>query len=242
MKVALIPARCGSSRIPHKNLVIIDGHPMIAYAISEAIKSGEFDAVIVSTDCNEVAKVAIKYGAEVPSLRPRELAQGTSPDLDWISYTLTQVLQISKEDIIAILRPTNPLRSHNSISRAFNHLSNFSIWDSLRAVREVREHPRKMWKLIGNYMEPILQNQEYLEGIEAHSSPFQVLDKVFVQNGSLEIIRVSTILDKKSLTGDFVIPFELQGFEGFDVNYPDDLDVLSRLLELGKARLPEIEV
>jgi len=82
--VALIPARQGSKRVPGKNIRPLQGHPTIAYTIAQAIESGVFDAVIVSTDSDETAAIARHYGAEVPFLRPAQFASDTSPDIEWI--------------------------------------------------------------------------------------------------------------------------------------------------------------
>jgi len=84
IKVAIIPARGGSKRIPHKNIKLFDGNPMISYSIRAAQESGVFDRTIVSTDSEEIAKVALQFGAEVPFLRPSDLSNdeaGTAPVL-----------------------------------------------------------------------------------------------------------------------------------------------------------------
>src|SRR5215216_3400069 len=89
--VALIPARDGSKRIPAKNIRPLGGHPMIAYAIASAIESGVFVDVIVSTDSEETAAIARHYGAEVPFLRPEEMAGSTSSDIEWVEYTIRRL-------------------------------------------------------------------------------------------------------------------------------------------------------
>ena len=88
--VALIPARQGSKRVPGKNIRLLKGHPMLAYTLAPAIQSGVFDAVIVSTDSEEIAAIARHYGAEVPFLRPDVFATDTSPDSEWVDYTLRE--------------------------------------------------------------------------------------------------------------------------------------------------------
>jgi CMP-N,N'-diacetyllegionaminic acid synthase len=89
--VALIPARQGSKRVPGKNVRRLGAHPMIAYTIAPALESGVFDAVIVSTDSEEIAALARHYGAEVPFLRPAPFAGDTSPDIEWVEYTLAEL-------------------------------------------------------------------------------------------------------------------------------------------------------
>src|SRR5919202_315422 len=89
--VALIPARAGSERVPGKNIRPLAGHPLLAYAIATARHADIFDRVVVSTDSEEIADVARHYGADVPFLRPPELATSTSPDIEWIAYTLDRL-------------------------------------------------------------------------------------------------------------------------------------------------------
>ena len=110
--VCLIPARSGSKRIVGKNVTNINGHPLIAYTISAAINSGVFDAVIVSTDSSEYAEIARHYGAEVPFLRPSEFSEDLSPDIEWVRYTLNELIARGRDfSQFSILRPTSPLRT-----------------------------------------------------------------------------------------------------------------------------------
>ena len=107
--VALIPARSGSKRLPDKNIQPLAGHPLIAYTISAARQSGLFADVIVSTDSERYADVARYYGAEVPWLRPVELAGDLAPDIEWVEYTLKRLLKEGRGyDCFSILRPTSP--------------------------------------------------------------------------------------------------------------------------------------
>ena len=88
MKLALIPARGGSKRIPAKNIKSFYNKPLIAYSIETAIKSGLFDRIVVSTDDNEIAEIAIKYGAEVPFIRPKNLSDDFATTQDVIDHAL----------------------------------------------------------------------------------------------------------------------------------------------------------
>ena len=89
--VALIPARAGSKREPDKNIRPLAGHPVIAYTIAAARGSGIFKDVIVSTDSEHYAEIVKHYGAEIPFLRPAELAGDQSPDIEWLQYTLDRL-------------------------------------------------------------------------------------------------------------------------------------------------------
>jgi CMP-N,N'-diacetyllegionaminic acid synthase len=116
--VALVPARAGSQRVPGKNIRELAGHPLLAYSIAAARESAVFDAVLVSTDSEEIAEIARRYGAEVPGLRPAGLATATSPDVEWV----THVMAGHTEAIFGILRPTSPFRGAATIRRVVSLL------------------------------------------------------------------------------------------------------------------------
>ena len=103
--VALIPARAGSKRVADKNIRPLAGHPLIAYTISSALQSQIFSAVIVSTDSQLYGDIAGHYGAEVPHLRPSELAGDLSPDIEWVEYTLRRLQKNGRDyDCFSIFR------------------------------------------------------------------------------------------------------------------------------------------
>ena len=118
--MALIPARQGSKRVPGKNVRRLGAHPVLAYTVAPALDSGVFDAVIVSTDSEETAAIARHYGAEVPFLRPAQFAGDTSPDIEWVEYTLAELRRQGRTwDAFSLLRPTSPFRSAATIQRAW---------------------------------------------------------------------------------------------------------------------------
>ena len=118
--IALIGARGGSERVPGKNTRLLAGHPLLAYAIETARQSGVFERIVVSTDDEEIAKVARWYGADAPFLRQAELATSTSPDIEWIAWTLPQLDE--RYDLFAIVRATNPFRGPDVIRRGLVQL------------------------------------------------------------------------------------------------------------------------
>ena len=89
--LALIPARKGSERIINKNIVKLSNHPLIAYTINVAKKSKIFDKIVVSTDSTIYSKISQNYGAEVPFLRPKNISTSTSPDYQWVNFTIKQL-------------------------------------------------------------------------------------------------------------------------------------------------------
>ena len=134
--IAIIPARGGSKRIPRKNIKDFIGKPIIAYSIEAALKSNLFDEVMVSTDDEEIAKVARKYGAKVPFIRSADNAN----DFATLSDVLIEVInQYKKKDNnfknICCILPTAPLISANRITEAYNKFINEKL-DSICPVVE----------------------------------------------------------------------------------------------------------
>lgn len=155
--VALIPARGGSKRVPRKNIRVLAGHPLIAYTIAAAKQSGVFAAVVVSTDDKETAEVARRYGAEVPFMRPAELAGERSPDIEWVDHALRTLAGAGRHfDCFSILRPTSPCRQAATIVRAWEAFTAQEGIDSLRAVEKCSQHPGKMWVIRGDRLLPLL--------------------------------------------------------------------------------------
>jgi CMP-N,N'-diacetyllegionaminic acid synthase len=239
--VALVPARAGSRRIPGKNVRALNGHPLLAYTVAAAIDSGVFDSVVLSTESEEVAAIGRHYGAEVPFLRPVEMAGDLSPDIEWVRFTVDELLRRGRRfDAFSILRPTSPLRQPVTIRRAWTELASDRHAHSLRAVEPCQQHPGKMWVSDGARIRPLLDDG----GADPpwHSRPYQALPPVLVQNASLEMAWVRTLTETGTIAGQAIRPFRCPGHEGFDVNSPADWWVLERLLAEGMATLPEVRV
>ncbi|MDQ4097139.1 MAG: acylneuraminate cytidylyltransferase family protein [Actinomycetota bacterium] len=239
--VGLVPARAGSRRIAGKNVRPLYGHPLLAYTIGAALDSGVFDAVIVSTDSPEIASLARHYGADVPFLRPADMAGDLSPDIEWVRFTVSRLLQEGLAfDAFSILRPTSPLRQAATIGRAWAEFAEDREADSLRAVEPCGQHPAKMWLLDGARMRPLLDDQ----GADPpwHSRPYQALAPVFVQNASLEMAWVRVLEETGTISGRVIRPFRCEGYEGFDLNDEADWWVLERLVADGVAKLPPVRV
>lgn len=239
--IAFIPARFGSERLPGKNIKLIAGHPLIAYTISAAKQSGVFSRIIVSTDSPEYARIAIHYGAEVPFLRPVEYAQKNSPDIDWVKFHMNALAKAGERPCcFSILRPTSPFRQPETIRRAWNLFSEETGADSLRAVEVCKQHPGKMWRVAGKRMSPLLPFST--ERQPWHSSAYQELPEVYIQNSSLEIAW-STVLDEyNNISGAVIVPFITKGYEGFDLNVPEDWERAVFLINSGKASLPVVHI
>jgi len=236
--VAFVPARSGSERVLGKNVRPLAGHPLLAYAVETALQSGVFERVVCSTDSEEVAAVARWYGADVPFLRPSEYATSTSPDIEWLGFTLERLDEAY--DVFAIVRATNPFRGPAVVRRGLDQLLSTPEADSLRAVELVKQHPGKMWVLAdgGRTMRPLL-DQSHLD-VAWHAGQYQALPPVYVQSSALEIAWTRVVPETGTREGRVVTPFFTEGHEGFNVDDEDDWERAERLLASGAASLPAV--
>jgi CMP-N-acetylneuraminic acid synthetase len=235
--VALIPARSGSERVPGKNIRPLGGHPLLAYAVATALQAGVFERVVCSTDSGKIAEVAQRYGADVPFLRPPELATSTSPDIEWIAYTLEELGE--HYDLFAIVRATNPFRGPDAFLRGLRQLLATPEADSIRAVELVKQHPGKMWIVEGRTMRPLL-DQSHLD-VAWHAGQYQALPELYAQNSALEIAWTRVVSQTGTREGKVVAPFFTLGHEGFNIDDEDDWDRARTLFESGAVTLPDVE-
>jgi N-acylneuraminate cytidylyltransferase len=237
--VALVPARWGSERVRGKNVRPLAGHPLLAYAIATAQQSGVFQRVVVSTDSEETAEIARWYGAKVPFLRPTEYATSTSPDIEWLTFTLERLDEAY--DLFAIVRPTSPFRGPETVRRAYEQLLATPEADSIRAVELVKQHPGKMW-LLGDdvrTMRPLL-DQSHLD-VAWHAGQYQALPRVYVQNSALELAWTRVVAATGTREGRVVAPLLTDELEGFSIDYDEDWERAEDLVRRGEASLPAIE-
>jgi CMP-N,N'-diacetyllegionaminic acid synthase len=163
------------------------------------------------------------------------MSGATSPDIEWVRH----VLDGTDWELFSILRPTSPFRTAATIRRAWDRLHAVRNADSIRAVRPVREHPGKMWRLDGDLMVPLLPQAP--GEVPTHSRQTAALDSVYVQDSSLEIAW-TRIVAEDEIAGRRVVPFFTEGVEGLSIDYPDDLAAAERLALADPSLLPRVEV
>ena len=156
--IAIIPARGGSKGVPRKNIKLLNGKPLISYSIRAALKSKFIDRVIVSTDDKEIAEIAKRYKAEVPYLRPAELAQDTSPTLPVLQHAVKYLEEKEnyKTDLIVLLQPTTPLILASDIDSAIKQLIKTKT-NSCVSICEISERPEWMYIFKGNKIKQFLR-------------------------------------------------------------------------------------
>lgn len=218
--LAVIPARGGSKGIPRKNIRNFAGHPLIAWSIAAARQSKLVTRVIVSTDDEEIAQLAKKLGAEVPFLRPAELAQDLSVDLPLFTHALSWLKEHGnyQPEVVTQLRPTSPIRPVDLVDGAIQLLLDNPEAHSVRGLIPSGQNPYKMWRIDPNgRMQPLLP----IEGVaEPFNAPRQELPQTYWQTGHIDAIRTSTILDLNSLSGTVILPYMV------DPAFTVDIDTL----------------
>ena len=208
-RIGLIPARGGSKGIPHKNVYLINNKPLIAYSIEaglEAKKQGYLDKVVVSTDDKEIAEIALSYGAEVPFMRPDELASDKSKSVDCMIHAIRFFSDIGIEyDTIVLLQPTSPLRIGEDIVEAIK-IYDLEKADSLiSCYKEESINEYNSYHLDGNIGIPL--NKEHNLGKRR-----QDIASLYVRNGAIFITDVVYMLKTKLVISDkpavYVMPQE----------------------------------
>jgi CMP-N,N'-diacetyllegionaminic acid synthase len=232
--LAIIPARGGSKSIPKKNIKLLLGKPLLAWTIEEAKKSKYIDRVVVSTDDKKIADIARQYGAETPFMRPAEISQDLSTDIEFILHAADFFKEHEnyEPDIIAHLRPTSPLKTALHIDEGIEALINTPQADSVRSITESPKHPYKMWKISQDkkWIEPFFP-KSFTGMDEPYNSPRQILPDVYVSTGAVDIMRLSTIRELKSVSGRKIAYFYMRPEESVNIDNPIDFKITEILMK-----------
>lgn len=231
--LVVIPARGGSVRVPKKNIKILNGKPLIAYAIEASKNSKTVNRIVVSTDDDEIKEVALKFGAEVPFERPANI----SADVPTENVVIHAVKWLNDKekyspDIVVCLEPPLPFRKAERIDECVQYLINDRTIDSAITVNDVRGN-RPEWmmymdknKLIKPYTNYFKKQGKALLRFPAS----QEFKKLYQGNGIAIVCRAKTLLRYKSLVGVKCVGVEIPGSEIFDLNYPEDFEICELLM------------
>jgi CMP-N-acetylneuraminic acid synthetase len=214
--LALIPARSGSKGIPHKNIRPFRGKPLMAHSIEQARQARSVTRVVVSTDSPEYAGIARQYGAEAPFLRPAEISQDESTDLEAFQHALRWLSRNEgyHPEICVHLRPTYPLRTPGEIEHALELLKAPPECDSVRCVTDTPETPFRMWFMDeAGWLKPVLTDPSVPE---AYNVARQSLPRVYMQNASIDVVWTRVILEQNSMTGRRIRGYYMDHFHDID--------------------------
>lgn len=222
MTYGIIPARGGSKGVPQKNIRRLNGYPLIAYSIVASKLAKNISRTIVSTDSAEISLIAKKYGAEVPFLRPAELAGDKSQDIEFVTHAINWFQQHEHKipDYFVHLRPTTPLRDPFNIDLAITKMKNNDQATSLRSGHSASESPFKWF---------LLDKEGYFKGIlpeytnDQINLPRQSFPVVYIPDGYVDVLKTSFIMESHNLHGNkmigFISPYcsEVDSIEDFEL-------------------------
>ena len=218
--IAIIPARGGSKGIPGKNIKVLAGKPLIAHIIETALKVRELDRVIVSTEDKEIAEIAKKYGAEVPFIRPEELAGDEMPTLPVLQHAIKYLEEREnyKPDIVLLLYSTSPLLKHERVSEAIRMLKDRDF-DSVLSVVEDRGH--YFIERVDSYERlypKVLKNRQYVKPL-------------LKENGAIYMCKRSLLMEENIMVGGKIGFLKMQKEESIDIDELIDFEIAELLME-----------
>lgn len=225
--LALILARGGSKGIPRKNIKKMLGKPLITYTIEAALNSKYIDRLVVSTDDNKIAELCKKNGADVPFMRPAELATDDSGSNKAILHALEWLKEKENyiPDYFALLQPTSPLRTAEDIDQAIEKLKNSKNANSLKSVYKTQESPYWMREINEEgYLKPFIEKDEnYYQR--------QKLPDLFMPNGAIYIIETAIFLKKLSFNTKKTIPYIMNYKKSIDIDDENDWKIAEMFLK-----------
>ncbi|RTZ61353.1 MAG: acylneuraminate cytidylyltransferase family protein [Gammaproteobacteria bacterium] len=202
--LALIPARGGSKRLKRKNVLPLLGKPLIAWSIQHALGSKYIDKVVVSTEDEEIAEVAKKFGAEVPFMRPKELAKDDTPTMDVVLHAINFFERKGELfDYLVLLQPTSPVREVETLDEAIRMLINHPTAQALVSVSPVE-------KKCSDFLVSV-DEKGFLKQAPAK-------DGLFYLNGNLYIATIDSLKAKKSFFHDKTLAFVLPKWQAVDID------------------------
>ena len=201
--IAIIPARSGSKTLRDKNINLLSGHPLIAYSIAVAKLSKKIDRIIVSTNCQDYATIAKKYGAEVPFIRPKEFSTDKATDKDFLVHAMNWLKKHEGRvpEYWVHLRPTTPLRTIEVVDNAVDKILQNGTATSLRSGHKAPESPLKWF----------FKDKIYFKGLKEgvdNNLPKEAFEQVYVPNGFVDVVKTSYVMNSKDIHGDKMIGFE----------------------------------
>ena len=221
--LGIIPARGGSKRLPGKNIRDLCGKPLVAWTIEQAKKSRYLDKIIVSTDDEEIAEISKEYGAEVPFLRPKELAKDDSPTIDTIIHAIEFLGKKGETyDIIVLLQPTSPLRKDDDIDNAIE-LFLEKHPESVISVFEINDRFYWTLNIKNGYITPFF-DKKYLQ------ANIKDLPRLYAPNGAISISSVQELIKSRSFYLNKSLPYFMPAERSIDIDTELDFKIAKILI------------
>ena len=206
--------------MPKKNILSLNGKPLLCYSVDYSLRSELVTSTVVSTDSKEIADIAKSSGASVPFLRPSKYARDDTRDYPVIRHALDFFEDQGQIfDFYVLLRPTSPLRPSGLIEKAFEILEDNIDATSVRSMARIKEHPYRVWR----------QNDDksvcgfIKTEVEPYNMPRQELPELLFQTGDIEVIRRKTLING-SISGECVYPLIIDHADMIDIDSQSDFD------------------
>ncbi|QUL99329.1 MAG: acylneuraminate cytidylyltransferase family protein [Candidatus Fermentithermobacillus carboniphilus] len=222
--LGIIPARGGSKSIPRKNIALLNGRPLISYTIRAAQQSRSISRLIVSTDDSEIANISAALGAEIPFMRPKELAQDSTPTIEVVLHAL-DVLESDHSycpDVVVLLQPTSPLRNSADIDHAVSIFVS-SEADVVVSVSRVEEHPYNMYRIEGGFLQPLIER-------DIRITLRQNYPEIYRLNGAIYVSKPQTLRRLRSFIAGRLVPYIMPRERSLDIDDPTDMLYASVIL------------
>ncbi len=211
--VAIIPARGGSKGLPGKNVKLLNGKPLIAYTIEAALKSDYINHVIVTTDSKEIADAAKRYGADIPFIRPDELAGDTSSAVDVYLHAVNFIKNkdVNIDEFIVLL-PTAPMRTSKHINEAIELFRN----SDAKTLISVKEADIPVTWYLNKDSNNRLVNAGFGKGNAINNR--QLNQKYFIPNGAIYILNYDLLATQRTYYCDNTIAYEMNAEDSIDID------------------------
>lgn len=221
--LAIIPARGGSKGLKNKNIKNLNGKPLIYYSIKEAQKAKCISKIIVSTDSEKVKRIALKFGAEVPFLRPKNLSADRTPMYPVIKHALEFLEKRGERfNIVIVLQPTSPLRKAADIQKAVAKLNKTKA-DSVVSVCLAEHSPYWMRVIKKGKVYPFVKSRQYLRR--------QDLPKVYRLNGAVYVTRAEVLFKQGVILGKNTLPLVMPQDSSVDIDTGLDFKLAELILK-----------
>jgi CMP-N-acetylneuraminic acid synthetase len=227
--LGVITARGGSKGIPRKNIRPVCGKPLIAYSIETALQVRDrLYRIIVSTDDAEIADISRQYGAEVPFMRPPELAADKTPTLPVLQHAVRFVEEQNKVrlDWVLLLQPTSPLRTKDDILATLE-LAQLSGCDSVISVVQTPIHPLFMKRIENSQLLSFSEMLVEKEGTRRQDAQ----PPAYVRNGAIYLTRRDVLMERNSIWGEFIRPYVMPPERSVNVDSELDLQLAELMLQ-----------
>lgn len=222
--LGLVLARSGSKGLPGKNIKELAGKPLIGWSIEQACNSDTFDRVVLSTDSEEFAAIGEEYGADIPFIRPGELAHDDTPSLDVALHALDTLEE--SYDLLALLEPTSPLRRSDDLDNAVRKLvEHDGETNALVSVGEIElEHPYLVKDIVDGELVPFVEPEDdYYQR--------QQFPPAYFPYGVIYLIKTRTLRKERTFYPERTIPYLIERWQHYEVDDIYDFICIERIIE-----------